>query len=80
MKDLIKVKQAGRQAGIDWSKVKLANFSFDDKETVDAYKQATVTITIFGGSNQLHTLQYNAVQYDNRWYIYNGNLHWAEKQ
>jgi hypothetical protein len=80
LKEYQKVKQTGRQAGIDWSKVKLANFSFGDNKTVDAYKKATVSLTIFGGTAALNTIQFEAVQYDGRWFIYDGNLRWMKKK
>jgi hypothetical protein len=79
MKDVSRVKKEGRDVGIKWKEVKLANFSFDEHETIDAYMHATLTLTLVGGTSSLNTLLVDAVQYDDRWYLYESNLRWRSK-
>lgn len=68
--DMNAIVKAGTEKGIDWSKAKMANFSYTDQMTKDGYKKALVEIIISGGNNVYQKVKCDAVQFGKRWYLY----------
>lgn len=66
-KDLNVIYEKGKASGMDWKKVKMANFSFSEKDTKDGFHTAIATLYLSG--DKPHKLEYDAVQYAGRWYL-----------